>query len=155
MQNKISAPIASRTQRSPVRALGAALFDAGLRVRDEYDELVLDSRDYGLRIQILGKPGGWLIRCQISVAELGFVPGSLGLFSEMATEGYPVVGVGACRSRISCEFEWFHPEGVDWRISADRCQGLVDRVLGARASDSVPRPVRNPMRFRGDSRSAA
>src|SRR5471032_3589714 len=126
MENKISSTKTLRILRSPVRAFGAALFDSGLRVRDQYDELVLDQRDYSLRVQILARPCGWTIKCQISVAELGFVPGSLGLFSEMATEGYPVVWIGASRGRISCEFEWLHPEGVEWRISADRCQGLVD-----------------------------
>ena len=32
--------------RSPVRAFGAALFDTGLRVREEYDELILNQRDF-------------------------------------------------------------------------------------------------------------
>lgn len=124
---KVSAPV-----RSPVRAFGAALFDTGLRVREEYGELILSQHDFGLRIHATEKAGGWMLHCQISVAELGFVPGSLGLFSEMAMEGYPVVGVGACAGRVSCDFTWYHPQGVDWRISAERCQGLVDRVVGAR-----------------------
>lgn len=155
MENKTTASTTLRPLRSPVRALGAALFDTGLRVRDEYDELVLDQRDYSLRVQTAAKASGWTIRCHISVAELGFVPGSLGLFSEMAMEGYPVVGIGASRGRISCDFEWFHPVGVEWRISAERCQGLVHRVLGARSSELERRPVRNPMRFGGGYRSAA
>lgn len=123
--------------RSPIRALGAALFDIGLRVRDEYGELVLNQRDYGLRMHATERPGGLTLHCHISVIESGFVPGALGLFNEMALEGYPVVAVGASRGRVSCEFNWFHPEGVEWRISADRCQGLVDRVVGARAPASV------------------
>lgn len=132
--------------RTPVRALGAALFDIGLRVREEYDELVLIKRFFVLRIHATGESGGSSIHCQVSVAELGFVPGSLGLFGEMAMEGYPVVAVGACGGRISCEFNWFHPDGVDWRISADRCQGLVDRVVGACASISDSKPVRTGVR---------
>ena len=155
MENKTPPLKTIRPLRSPVRSLGASLFDTGLRVRDEYDELVLDQRDYSLRVQTSTKTSGWTIRCHISVSELGFVPGSLGLFSEMAMEGYPVVGIGASRGRISCDFEWFHPEGVEWRISAERCQGLVDRVLGARSSGIESRPIRNPMQFRGGYRSAA
>ena len=155
MENKITPLKTLRPLRSAVRSLGAALFDTGLRVRDEYDELVLDHRDYSLRVQATAKTSGWTIRCHISVSELGFVPGSLGLFSEMAMEGYPVVGIGASRGRIACDFEWFHPEGVEWRISAERCQGLVARVLGARSLGAERRPVRNPMRFGGGFRSAA
>ena len=155
MENKTSPLKTIRPLRSPVRSLGAALFDTGLRVRDEYDELVLDQRDYSLRVQTLAKTSGWTIRCHISVSELGFVPGSLGLFSEMAMEGYPVVGIGASRGRISCDFEWFHRDGIDWRISAERCQGLIDRVLGARSFGSARRPVRHARGLRTDLRSAA
>ncbi len=128
---KLSLPV-----RAPVRALGVALFDNGLRVREEYDELVLDQSDYALRIHVIERAGGSMVQCQVAVSELVLAPGSLGLFSEMALEGYPVVGVGACGGKISCEFSWFHPEGADWRISAERCVGLVDRVVGAR----VPLP---------------
>jgi len=120
--------------RSSVHAVGAALFDTGLRVREEYDELVLNQPGFGLRVNAIEKTGGCMLHCFISVTEQGFAPGSLGLFHEMASEGYPVVGVGACSGRISCEFTWFHPEGTDWRISAERCQALVDRVVGARVS---------------------
>jgi hypothetical protein len=66
----------------------------------------------------------------------------------MAREGYPVVGVGACGGRVSCEFTWFHPAGVDWRISADRCQGLIDRVVGSRVAVSAPKPLRPARAFR-------
>jgi hypothetical protein len=155
MEDNTSPSKALRPYRSPVRALGAALFDTGLRVREEYDELILDQRDYSLRVQAPAKACGWTIRCHVSVAELGFVPGSLGLFNEMAMEGYPVVGIGACRGRISCDFEWFHPEGVDWRISAERCQGLIDRVLGARSFEPARRPVRRVPGPGTDMRSAA
>lgn len=155
MENNTSHSKTIRPLCSPLRSLGAALFDTGLRVRDEYDELVLDQRDYSLRVQTLAKTSGWTIRCHISVSELGFVPGSLGLFSEMAMEGYPVVGIGASRGRISCDFEWFHPEGVEWRISADRCQGLVDRVLGARSTGPIRKPVRRVSGQGTDLRSAA
>ena len=118
--------------RSPVRSLGVALFGTGLRVREEYNELTLNQPDFSLRIHMTEKAGGSTVHCCIMVAERGFESGSLRLFSEMAIEGYPVVGVGACAGRISCEFSWFHPDGVDWRISAERCQGLVDRVIGSR-----------------------
>jgi hypothetical protein len=134
--------------RSPLRAFGAALFDNGLRVREEYDELILERHDFSLRVHATERPGGVMLHCHVSVAELGFVPGSLGLFSEMAVEGYPVVGVGASCGKVSCEFTWFHPTGVDWRISADRCQGLIDRVVGARVSASEHRPVRRLRAFR-------
>jgi hypothetical protein len=132
--------------RTPVRALGSALFDIGLHVREEYDELVLIQRFFVLRIHATGELGGSSIHCQVSVAELGLVPGSLGLFGEMATEGFPVVAVGACGGRISCEFNWFHPGSVDWRITADRCQGLVDRVVGECASISDSKPLRTGVR---------
>jgi hypothetical protein len=75
--------------RSPVRAFGAALFDTGLRVREEYDELILNQRDFELRIHATERSDGCVVHCHVSVAELGFAPGSLGLFSEMAMEGYP------------------------------------------------------------------
>jgi len=155
MENKTSYPKLLKQLSSPVRALGAALFDIGLRVRDDYDDLVLDQRDYTLRITTSAKAGGSSIRCHISVPDLGFAPGSLGLFAEMAMDGYPVVGIGASRGRISCDFEWFHPDGVECRISAERCQGLVDRVLGARSSEIGRRSVRRPIRLGGDFRSAA
>jgi hypothetical protein len=73
----------------------------------------------------------------------------------MAMEGYPVVGVGACGGKVCCEFTWFHPEGVDWRISAERCQGLVDRVVGARASISGSKPVHTRVRSAAAFRRAA
>jgi hypothetical protein len=73
----------------------------------------------------------------------------------MAMEGYPVVAVGACQGKISCEFTWFHPEGVDWRISAERCQGLIDRVVGARVSTSDSKPVRTRVRRAAAFRRAA
>lgn len=141
--------------RSPVRAFGAALFDSGLRVREEYGELTLNQRGYGLRIHATDGKGGWMIHCQISVDELGVAPGSLGLFSEMAMEGYPVVGVGACQGRVSCDFSWFHPEEVDWRISADRCLGLVDRVVGARAPVVETKPAHIRIRRAAAFRKAA
>ncbi len=122
----------TRPVRISLIPLGIALRDAALRVREEYGELVLDERGFGLRIRLRERAGGSELNCQVSVTELGFAPGSLGLFGEMASEGYPVVGVGACRGRISCEFAWFHPDGVEPRISAERCRGLVDRVVGAR-----------------------
>ena len=118
--------------RPTVRALGVALFDIGLRVREEYGELVLNQSDFSVRIHMSERKGGLAVNFQVSVVERGFVPGAIGLFGEMASEGYPVVGVGACRGRISCEFAWFHPDGVEPRISAERCRGLVDRVVGAR-----------------------
>ena len=133
--NQLKRPHSMKTNlpvRSPVTSLSVALFGTGLRVREEYDELILNQHDFSLSIHTAEKPGGTTVHCCIMVAERGFEPGSLGLFSEMAMEGYPVVGVGACAGRISCEFSWFHPDGVDWRISAERCQGLVDRVVGAR-----------------------
>ena len=122
----------TRPVRISLIPLDIALRDAALRVREEYGELVLDERGFGLRIRLRERAGGSELNCQVSVTELGFAPGSLGLFGEMASEGYPVVGVGACRGRISCEFAWFHPDGVEPRISAERCRGLVDRVVGAR-----------------------
>jgi hypothetical protein len=127
---------------SSIRALGASLFDSGLRVREDYGELVLNQSGFGLRIHSVELSAGSMLHCIISVAEQGFIPGSLGLFEEMAAEGYPVVAVGACGGRISCEFNWFHPEGADWRISAQRCQALVDRVLGARVPPAEPKAIR-------------
>ena len=147
---KLSLPV-----RSSVRALGAALFDTGLRAREEYGELILCQRDFTLRVHTTERMGGSQVNCQISVTELGFAPGSLGLFGEMATEGYPVVAVGACAGKISCEFDWYHPEGVDWRISAERCLGLVDRVVGARMPLSVGRPSRGAGRLGSRYRAAA
>src|ERR1017187_10780358 len=48
--------------RSPVRAFGAALFDTGLRVREEYDELILNQRDFELRIHATERSDGCAVR---------------------------------------------------------------------------------------------
>ena len=132
---------------SPMRALGAALFDHGLRVRADYDELLLAHRDFELRLHATEKADGCTLHCFVSIPEPRLAAGSLVLFNEIALEGYPAVAFGAGRGKVTFEFAWFHPVGADWRISADRCQGLIDRVVSALSfpdvrknhSASVPR----------------
>lgn len=127
----------SKHTPSAVRAFGAALFDHGLRVREECNELVFNQRDFELRINAAEQTHGHALRSFVSVAEERLAPGSLVLFNEISLEGYPVVAFGAGRGQVTFEFAWFHPTGADWRISAERCQGLVDRVVGSFAPSSA------------------
>ena len=120
----------SQPVRSPVRALGAALFDTGLRVREECDELILNRSEFELRVSAVERSSGYMVRCVISIAEYRLMAGYGEIFNAMALEGYPVVAFGAGHGQVSFEFSWFHPEGADWRISGQHCQGLIDRVLG-------------------------
>ena len=127
---------------SPVRALGAALFDTGLRVREEYDELILNRPGFELRVLAAERAGGCGVRCFISVAEHRLAAGYGETFNAMALEGYPVVAFGAGRGQATFEFSWFHPDGADWRISGQHCQVLVDRVVGSLITLPVPKPAR-------------
>jgi hypothetical protein len=133
--------------RTPVAALRAALFGCGLPVREEYDDLVLERPEIGLRVHLVESDRGWAFNLSVSVAEGTISSGAISLFSEMASEGCPVVGVGACGRRLVCEFNWFHPLGVEWRISAERCQALVDRVFGARIASGLMRQPRERSRL--------
>jgi hypothetical protein len=127
---------------SAVRSFGAALFDHGLRVREEYNELILNQRDFELRVHVSELADSNSLRCSISVPSQRIAAGTLVLFNEIALEGYPVVAFGAGQRQVTFEFAWFHPTGADWRISAERCQGLVDRVVGAFAVSSAEQAVR-------------
>lgn len=116
---------------SRARSLRAALSDYGLPVRDESAELVARQRDWELRVLLPGATGGNTVRCFVSVPESRLPSGALELFNMLALEGYPAVALGAGRGEVSFEFSWFHPAGADWRISAQRCQGLLERVVSS------------------------
>ena len=126
---------------SAVHSLGAALFDQGLRVRDEYDELILNQRNFELRVHVGDQTDGNNLRCSVSVPAQRIAAGTLVLFNEIALEGYPIVAFGAGQRQVTFEFAWFHPTGADWRISAERCQGLVDRIVGAFAASAAEQPL--------------
>ena len=123
---------------SPACAFGSALSDLGLRVREEFDELSLVGRDFELRLHVSEQTGGSAIRCFVSITEGSLAGGAVVLFNEIALEGYPLVAIGSGRGKETFEFTWFQPEGADWRISAERCQGLIDRVTGGMAPVSLP-----------------
>ena len=80
------------------------------------------------------------MRCFISIAEERLLTSGIELFHELAVEGHPIVSYGAGRGSVSFGFEWRHPAGADWRISAQRIELLMQR-LGV-ALGPKPQPVR-------------
>lgn len=128
------------TLRTPLVELRSALALLGLRTREDYDELVRHDADGEIRLSLRGQPHGQQVRCFLSVAEDRLLASGIELFHELAVEGHPVVSYGAGQGSVTFGFEWHHPTGADWRISAQRLELLVQRVavgLGPR-----PEPVR-------------
>lgn len=128
------------TLRTPLVELRSALALLGLRTREDYDELVRHDADGEIRLSLRGQPHGQQVRCFLSVAEDRLLASGIELFHELAVEGHPVVSYGAGQGSVTFGFEWHHPTGADWRISAQRLELLMQRVavgLGPR-----PEPVR-------------
>ena len=128
------------TLRTPLIECRSALSLLGLRTREDYDELIHGDSDCEFRLALAAKPRGQQVKCFISVAETRLLGSGIELFHELAVEGHPVVAYGAGRGSVSFGFEWFHPAGADWRISAQRIELLMQRV--AVALGPKPAPVR-------------
>lgn len=139
--------LVTRFLRTPVIELRSALSLRGLRTREDYDELVYSSPDCDVRLSLSRLGNGQLIRCFVSVAENRLLAqNSFELFNEIAFEGHPVVAYGMGRGQATFEFEWLHPDGSAWRISAERVEILMQRLsdcLGPK-----PRPARQASRRR-------
>ncbi len=128
------------TLRTPLVELRSALALVGLRTREDYDELVRHDADGEIRLSLRGQPHGQQVRCFLSVAEDRLLASGIELFHELAVEGHPVVSYGAGQGSVTFGFEWHHPAGADWQITAQRIELLMQRVvvgLGPR-----PEPVR-------------
>lgn len=127
--------------RTPLVELRSALSLSGLRTREDYDELVHgEAADGEFRLSLRPARHGQQVRCFISVGEDRLLGSGIELFHELAVEGHPVVSYGAGRGSVSFGFEWFHPTGADWRISAQRVELLMQRV--GVALGPKPMPVR-------------
>jgi hypothetical protein len=115
--------------RSPLIECRSALALSGLRTREDYEELVHgDAAGGEFRLSLRSARHGQNVRCFISVAEERLLASGVELFHELSVEGHPVVSYGAGRGSVSFGFEWFHPTGADWRISAQRVELLMQRV---------------------------
>lgn len=110
--------------------LRTALAYHGLPAREGFDELIHASRDCEVRLGLTYQRNGQVVRCSVSVEEARPLTSGLEIFNEMSLEGYPVVGFGAGRGRVTFDFSWVHPDGADWRISGQRVEGLMHRVVG-------------------------
>lgn len=128
------------TLRTPLIECRSALALLGLRTREDYDELVHGDPDCEFRLSLRAARHGQQVRCLISVGEDRLLASGIELFHELSLEGHPVVSYGAGRGSVSFGFEWFHPTGADWRISAQRIELLMQRV--AVALGPKPAPVR-------------
>lgn len=128
------------TLRTPLVEFRSALALLGLRTREDYDELVHADSDCEFRLSLRGQRHGQQIRCFINVAEERLLASGIELFHELAVEGHPVVSYGAGQGSVSFGFEWYHPTGADWRISAQRIELLMQRV--AVALGPKPAPIR-------------
>lgn len=128
------------TLRTPLIECRSALALLGLRTSEDYEELVHTGSDCEFRLALGAKPHGQQVKCFISVAEERLLASGIELFHELAVEGHPVVSYGAGQGSVSFGFEWYHPAGADWRISAQRIELLMQRLavnLGPK-----PAPVR-------------
>lgn len=128
------------TLRTPLIECRSALSLLGLRTQEDFDELVHAGGDCEFRLALTGKPHGQQVKCLLSVAESRLLASGIELFHELAVEGHPVVSYGAGHGSVSFGFEWFHPAGADWKISAQRIELLMQRL--AVALGPKPAPVR-------------
>ncbi len=133
--------------RTPLVACRSALALAGLRTREDYDELVHTGPDQEVRVALRAVRDGQQVRCLVSVDESRLPASGIEVFHELAVGGHPVVSYGAGRGSVSFGFEWLHPTGADWRISAQRVEVLLQRV----AVSLGPKPAAR--RSRGGRRS--
>lgn len=126
--------------RSPLIECRSALSLLGLRTQEDFDELIHVGQDGEFRLSLSGRPHGQQVKCFISLAEERLLTSGIELFHELAVEGHPVVSYGAGHGSVSFGFEWYHPTGADWKISAQRIELLMQRLavnLGPK-----PAPVR-------------
>ena len=128
------------TLRTPLIECRSALALLGFRTREDYDELVHTSDDGEVRLSLRGQRHGQQVRCLVSVPEERLLKSGIELFHEIAVEGHPIVSFGAGRGSVSFGFEWFHPAGADWRISAQRVELILQRVTAELGPK--PAPVR-------------
>jgi hypothetical protein len=126
--------------RTPLIECRSALAVTGLRAFEDYDELVHHGADCDFRLSLAGRPHGQQVKCFLSVAESRLLASGIELFHELAVEGHPVVSYGAGQGSVTFGFEWQHPSGADWRISAQRIELLMQRL--AVALGPKPEPVR-------------
>lgn len=124
-------PMNTFSLRTPLIQFRSALAVLGLRTREDYDELVHADGDCEFRLSLLGQPHGQMIRCFLSVSETRLLTSGIELFHEIAVEGHPVVSYGAGQGSVTFGFEWYHPTGADWGISAQRLELLMQRVTVA------------------------
>lgn len=128
------------TLRTPLIECRSALALLGLRTREDYDELVHPGDDCEFRLSLGARAHGQQVKCFISVAEDRLLASGIELFHEMAVEGHPVVSYGAGHGSVSFGFEWYHPSGADWKISAQRIELLMQRL--SVALGPKPAPIR-------------
>jgi hypothetical protein len=130
------------TLRTPLIEFRSALALLGLRTREDFEELIHAESDCEFRLSLRPGRHGQQVRCFLSVSEERLLPSGIELFHELAVEGHPVISYGAGQGSVSFGFEWFHPSGADWRISAQRIELLMQRVVVGLG----PRPI--PVRRR-------
>lgn len=128
------------TLRTPLISCRSALALVGLRTREDFEELVHTGEDCEFRLSLGAKPHGQQVKCFISLAEDRLLASGIELFHEMAVEGHPIVSYGAGHGSVSFGFEWYHPSGADWKISAQRIELLMQRLCVALGPK--PAPVR-------------
>ena len=126
------------TLRTPLIECRSALALAGLRTREDFDELVHIGEEGEFRLSLRAARHGQQVRCFISIAEDRLLASGIELFHELAVEGHPIVSYGAGRGSVSFGFEWHHPAGADWRISAQRIELLMQRLSVALGPKPLP-----------------
>ncbi|MBX3738317.1 MAG: hypothetical protein KF715_16600 [Candidatus Didemnitutus sp.] len=126
--------------RTPLIECRSALSLLGFRTQEDFDELIHVGQDGEFRLSLGGRPHGQQVKCFISLAEERLLTSGIELFHEMAVEGHPVVSYGAGHGSVSFGFEWYHPAGADWKISAQRIELLMQRLVVALGPK--PAPVR-------------
>lgn len=133
--------LTSLALRTPLVQCRSALALAGLRTREDYEELVHSGPDQEIRLTLREGREGQQVRCLFSFEEQRLPASGVEIFHELAVEGHPVVSYGAGRGSVSFGFEWLHPRGADWRISAQRVDVLRQRLAASLAP--APGPVRS------------
>lgn len=132
------------TLRTPLIECRSALSLLGFRTQEDFDELVHSGQDGEFRLSLSDRPHGQQVKCFISVAEERLLTSGIELFHEMAVEGHPVVSYGAGHGSVSFGFEWYHPTGADWKISAQRIELLLQRLVVALGPKPAPARRRLP-----------
>lgn len=135
--------------RTPVVELRCALARHGRRTEEDFDQLVLTTPDCHGRISVAPQADGHRVRCMLNVEESRLITSGLELFNRLTLEGHPLAAYGAGRGEASFEFEWQHPRGADWRVSAQRVEilmGLLTEQLCAKPAVYRPRRKVSPLR---------